>query len=505
MDRSPLGTALSPLPLCTRPEACAVHGVSPAPRGVSLRSRACAALWAAGLAWSCTPQVSSSNHPENSFTPPNIVLISLDTLRSDHVSSYGYERKTTPHLDALAARGFLYENCYSGAPWTLPSHITMLTGLYTDQHRVTVDRRALSPEIPTLAETFQKAGYQTHGLHHPGWIHERHGFDRGFDIFASHRGVEVATEHLDVMFDERNEQPWFLFLHLFDIHSAPIDSKSRWIYKSPADGRDRFLKGASKQFEPGDAEALWNGSRKATEAQIEALVALYDAGIFYVDSQVQGWVERFEQEGVLDPGVLIITSDHGESLGQRDGHLPDHGWLYEEGLRVPLIIYRGDGEFAPQRVTETVHHVDLAPSLLEVARIEIPSYLPGRSLFGEIPSEVRTFSASYQRYQVRLRFPDKVVRSNHPARAGYYADLSQDPGELKPIPESEPIFEQRGAALDAAFEREIAGVILPGDGPLTIDPRMGQKELQQLRALGYAEQIPGGQGSGEAEDFDDPR
>ncbi len=492
---------MPPLLSCARPDAGAAYDAS----RISPRSRSSAALLAAGLACSCTPQSAPSDEAEGPFTPPNVVLISLDTLRSDHVSSYGYGRETTPHLDALAARGFLYENCYSGAPWTLPSHITMLTGLYTDQHRVTVDRRALSPDIPTLAETFQEAGYQTHGLHHPGWIHERHGFGRGFDIFASHRGVEAATEHLDVMFDERNDQPWFLFLHLFDIHSAPIDSTSRWIYRSPADGRDRFLEGASEQFEPGDAEALWSGSRKATEAQIEALVALYDAGIFYVDSQVHGWMQRFEQEGVLDPGILVITSDHGESLGQRDGHFPDHGWLYEEGLRVPLIIYRGDAEFAPRRVTESVHHVDLAPSLFEVARIEIPDYLPGRSLFGEIPSEVRTFSASYQRYQARLRFPDKVVRSTHPAREGYYTDLSQDPGELNPLPESDPSFEQRAAELDAAFEREIAGLTLPGDGPLSIDPRMGQEELQQLRALGYAEQIPESPGSGDVQDINDPR
>ncbi len=420
---------------------------------------------------------------------PNVVLISLDTLRADHVSAYGYGRETTPNLDALAERSWLFENCYSGAPWTLASHMTMLTGLYADQHQVVGGQRALSPELPLLAERFSEVGYQTSALFFEGWIHERHGFARGFDRFEKHPNAGAATRNLEAILDERDGRPWFLFLHVFDIHSGGISPDTRLVYSPPPKMRDRFLPGAADHFERGDGARLWHGTREPTAEDLEALIALYDAGIYYVDGRLGQWLSLLEGEGVLENGVLAVTSDHGESLGQRQGHLPDHGGLFEEGLRVPLVVHRGDGEFSPQRVSRYVHHVDLAPSLLELCGLEVPGYLPGVSLFAsEVPGE-RVFSAIFQKDTARLAPPLKYVKADHPKRTDTLVDLSVDPLELSPLGPGDEGFAESAAELERAFARQFEGRSIPGSGPIGILKTMDEAELERMRALGYAESI----------------
>ena len=236
---------------------------------------------------------------------------------------------------------------------------------------------------------------------------------------------------------------------------------------------------------------------------MEALIALYDAGIYYVDGRLGQWLNLLEGEGVLENGMLAVTSDHGESLGQRQGHLPDHGGLYEEGLRVPLVFHRGDGDFAPQRVSRHVHHVDLAPSLFELCGLEIPDYLPGVSLFAtEVPGE-RVFSAIFQKDTARLAPPLKYVKADHPKRTDTLVDLSVDPFELHPLGPGDEGFAESAAELERAFARQFEGRSIPGSGPIGIVETMGDEELELMRALGYAESV-GDTGDGNSDDGDSP-
>ena len=124
--------------------------------------------------------------------PPNVILVSIDTLRADHVGLYGYARDTTPFLDDFAKTAMVFEHAFSVCPWTLVAHMTMLTGLFPAQHGVVADQLALSQEIPLLPERLASAGYQTLGLYYTSWIHERYGFARGFDVFRAHESAEEA-------------------------------------------------------------------------------------------------------------------------------------------------------------------------------------------------------------------------------------------------------------------------------------------------------------------------
>jgi len=127
---------------------------------------------------------------------PSILLVSIDTLRADHVGLYGYERDTTPFLDDFARRCIVYDRAFSPCPWTLIAHMTMLTGLFPTQHGVLSSDLALSDGIPLLAERLRSAGYQTVGLYRESWIHPRYGFERGFEVFRAHEDAAEAGVHL---------------------------------------------------------------------------------------------------------------------------------------------------------------------------------------------------------------------------------------------------------------------------------------------------------------------
>src|SRR5262245_23382069 len=171
---------------------------------------------------------------------PSVILVSIDPLRADHVRLYGYTRDTTPFLDRWSKDATVFERAFTTAAWTLVAHMTMLTGLFPEQHDVIGKRRALSPGIPLLAERLQKAGYRTICLHAPGWIEARHGFHRGFDVFRAHEGLDEAERHLREELDGLDaRQPFFLFLHLFDVHCGPFPSGNS-IYPAPPDYERRF-------------------------------------------------------------------------------------------------------------------------------------------------------------------------------------------------------------------------------------------------------------------------
>src|SRR5262245_1715171 len=183
----------------------------------AMRVRAGLALLT-GLASAC-----GAAAPSPDVLAPNVLLVSIDTLRADHVGLYGYERDTTPFLDRFAAGAKVFERAFSTCPWTLVAHMPMLTGLFPAQHGVVADELALANDIPLLAERLKGAGYQTLGLYYTSWIHERFGFARGFDVFRAHGSAEEAGEHArEELARLDRERPWFLFYHLFDVHNGAM-------------------------------------------------------------------------------------------------------------------------------------------------------------------------------------------------------------------------------------------------------------------------------------------
>ncbi len=379
--------------------------------------------------------------------PPAVILVSIDTLRADHVGLYGYERDTTPFLDRWSRDATVFERAFTTAAWTLVAHMTMLTGLFPEQHDVTGKRRALSPEIPLLAERLRAAGYKTIGLYNPGWIHPRHGFQRGFDLFLPHANLEEADLHLrEVLEGLDRRQPFFLFVHLFDVHCGPFTESENSLYPAPATYERMFLEAGAAALPERPAQEIWESPGLLGAKELQTLVAAYDGGIRQVDDQLALWFGELERRGLLQGALTIVTSDHGEALGQR-GRLDRHGEYWQEGLHVPLIVRHPTGLQAGARVSQPVHLGDLVPTILDLTGLPADGRLPGHSLFGPLPEE-RVISGLKLPEAFVLRWPEKIVVG--PKGWSLAVNLERDPLELAPEPGDRERFEKlRTEALAA--------------------------------------------------------
>jgi len=436
--------------------------------------RATRARWAPALALGGVAALLATCGSGASPLPPRpVLLISIDTLRADRLGLYGHERDTSPFLDRLGARGLVFEEAYTPCPWTLVAHMTMLTGLYPPQHGVERANHALADETPLLAERLRAAGYQTVGLYHPVWVTERHGFGRGFDRFRPHVDAEEAGAHLDEELERLDpSRPWFVFLHLFGVHRGPYRPGEHSIYPAPAPYQELFAPGATALL-PLVAERL-----DPTDAvQREALGALYDGGIRYLDACLERWFDELERRGLLAHALVIVTADHGENLLER-GRIEGHGRFYQEGIHVPLIVHLPKDARAGTRVAERASLCDVVPTVLDFAGLPADPRLPGFSLLGPLPPE-RALMGSMDAHSYVLRGPRKLAQARAERVLAY--DLARDPREEHGrILASAPEFQ--------AWTTEALATGLDFPPPRSLAP-LSAEEAADLRALGYGGQI----------------
>lgn len=308
-----------------------------------------------------------------------IVLISLDTLRADALSSYGNERPTTPFLDALATRSVLFERAVSSSPNTLTSHMTMLTGLQPPAHGVYPPDRTLSPDIPLVQELLQDAGFHTCGVAAGGYMKGAYGFARGFGKYlergegANERRVEKNFANGLKCLDRRSPgQPFFLFLHTYVPH-AP--------YLPPAPYRGAFWDGDPPSgVRPATTDWLGTLDRRMaplTSRVLDYYRSLYDGSVRYLDGVLAHLKEELDRRTRGERVALIVTSDHGEEFLEH-GRL-EHQQTFNETMHVPLIVSHPDA-IPGSRVSALVGLVDVAATILDMAGLEPPRRTQGRSL-----------------------------------------------------------------------------------------------------------------------------
>lgn len=418
-------------------------------------------------------------------TPPSIILVSLDTLRGDRVGFMGYERDTTPNLDALAAQSAWFSRALSTSCWTLSSHMGMLTGLYPEQHGVVVNDACLNPDIPTLAQRLSDRGYVTVGLYEYGWIDPRHGFDRGFDVFRPHQDAEQAGAHLaEELEGLGGERPFFLFLHLFDIHADPLLSDQGVFYDPPPPFDRTFREDAPEALTGIDFRRALEEPGLLDADQLDALAAMYDGGIRYTDRKLGEWLLDWRERGLLDRAVLVVTADHGEALGQREGGLDNHGGMFQEALRVPLLVRMPDGAHAGRRLDRAVNQVDLLPTFLALSGAAPDPRLPGYPLFDPRPAS-SVMAASQGRQFALVQWPWKIKGSDEGVRLFH---LEEDPLELRPLELSDPRARAAYDAMKADFQRE-RRALAPLDAPPQVAQELTAEALERLKAIGYAAQL----------------
>ncbi|MGH9464198.1 MAG: sulfatase-like hydrolase/transferase [Thermoanaerobaculia bacterium] len=305
------------------------------------------------------------------------MLISLDTLRADHLSAYGYERETSPFLARLAERATVFERVLAPYPATLVSHMSLFTGLYPQQHGVYPPNGVLAAEVPTLPERFRAAGFRTAGFTEGGFVAGGYGFARGFETFAdppyqADTDLEATLNRgLDFLRGLGPEERFFLFLHSYAIHDP---------YAPPAEFAGRFAPtdpGNAALSKGEDLRDFNRGRRDFDAPTVEDFARLYDGTILYADQALENFFGELERLGLAAETTVLVTSDHGEEFleHRRLGHTQ----LYPESLFVPLFLVAPD-QSVGVRLPTLARLVDLAPTLYDLAGIEAAAGLAGASL-----------------------------------------------------------------------------------------------------------------------------
>jgi arylsulfatase A-like enzyme len=329
-------------------------------------------------AGACSP--SPATPPEGPAPPPptrGYIIISLDTLRADHLSAYGYEHETSPFLAELARRSVLFERVLAPYPATLVSHMSLFTGLYPQQHAVYPPNGVLSPEVPTLPEVLGAAGFRTAGFTEGGFVAGGFGFARGFERFAdppyqADTDIEATfARGIDFLGGVGSDERFFLFLHSYSVHDP---------YAPPEPWRERFAPADTGSAALSLGENLRDSNQGRLElppGAVEDFRRLYDGTVAYVDGVLRDFFVALDEAGLAEEVTVLVTSDHGEEF--REHERLGHTQLYPESLFVPLVVVQPHRREAV-RVERLVRLVDVAPTVYDLARVEPPPGLAGESL-----------------------------------------------------------------------------------------------------------------------------
>lgn len=440
---------------------------------------ACLALWA------CSGKLPA---------PERIILISIDTLRADYVGAYGYTRfPTSPHLDAFAAANLLFDASIVVEPFTLTSHMSLLTGLFPQHHRVR-GKAALSGSIPTLASLLRAQGHVTQAFVDGGYLDRHWGFDQGFDDYrqADGKGLQAILPQAVDWIERHRDRRFFLFLHTYDVHSRGLAP----YYESPAPFRGAFSAGSGSDLESttrAEFVARWQEKAANLSAADEDYIrSTYAEGVRFVDEELGRLFAFLEASGLYDDALVIVWSDHGEGL--YDHELWAHGELYDHTIRVPLLM-KIPGAAGGKRIRSVVSAVDILPTVLELARAPLPGRLDGRSLLPLLrddPGGGAAFSiqARHRQRLFSIRSAREHYISDLVGPGTFFFDLREDPAERENLSPS-------GAAREAALAERLAGWIGAYDAArrektVRREPEqaLGPELRDRLRALGYVEEKP---------------
>lgn len=376
----------------------------------------------------------------------NVVLISFDTVRADHLGSYGYARSTTPNVDGLAAKSVVFERAISQAPWTLPAHGSMLSGLYPS--RLGVLRypatRVLSDQNTVLPEVFKAAGYATAGFTGGGFVSDHYGFNRGFDVYTS-RGRRYEHNLDDTLdwLDTHKDKPFFLFFHGYDAHrpyySKPVDKAAMGLPEDAAMDQSHFCLQSSRE--------------KPDEAGLDKILRYYDAAIHHGDRGIGVLLEALQKQGLMENTVILLTSDHGEEFFEH-GNCDHVRFVYNESVHVPLMIY-------VPKLSPSGKRIDgLVPASISVSRtlldlVGIDHAMPGVSLLPVMEGKQKNFPVVYSEADsaagsfgsrgpvLAMSKPDQKLISYTEEATDEAYSTKVDPEEFDVLPEKNAAYQMR--------------------------------------------------------------
>ena len=492
--------------------ALLLRGLRPEQARRFLRAAGASALALAGVIWGLAGGADAlrvERPPRAVAAPasPNILLVSIDSLRRDHVHAYGYQRETTPTIDRLAREGTRFATVASPTSWTLPAHLSLLTSLPPEVHGVVGDGMRLREDALFLGEVLWEAGYSTAGIVSAPYLDSVYGFSQGFDHYddytiarrsheASHQGstspalYDLTMRWLDDWDEHGRRRPFFLFLHMWDVHydyspPPPYDTLFDPTYTGTVTGDD---------FETGTQ--VHAGMNRRDLAHV---VALYDGEIGYTDLYVGRIIDRLAALGLLDQTLIVVTADHGDEFfehGQKG-----HGKaLYDESILVPLVMRYPARVPSGAVVPEQVRLIDVAPTILDLAGVPRPprfgqaahgGALAAQDLtpwivrqgLGTLPElvafeDLEVGLAPTPLAAVRTQ-SSKLITGLRPPVAEELYDLTADPGEKRNLSGTS----SAGVALRDQLDtwRSTAGQ----GTALAEHVELDEAHKERLRALGY--------------------
>ena len=414
---------------------------------------------------------------------PHVVLVMVDTLRADRLGVYGYGRGTTPHLDRWAGdHATVFRDALATGAWTLPSAASILTGLEVGQHRVGAGRNRLGEADRPLAQRLREAGYETHGFCEGGPMGAALGFDTGFDIYECDSFQNFPWQRALARFEARRaDAPLFLFLQMYRVHT-PLEARAEWLPFAGFTGRfgGRF---AGRDVGELDYEAIRLGRMRPTREEMAYVSHLYDAAVRRLDAELGAFLEALEVSAAGEELLVIVTSDHGEEFFEHG--MVGHGHsLFGELLRVPLLVRFPDERRGVEEMP--VSTLDIAPTILEAAKLPVPEDFRGRPL-GAPGNDQRVRVAEEATVGRALqRGSLKWIEIETPGgRQSRLHHLGIDPQERTNLAERHP------AAL-ASLQRaaEARGSQAPVSAGVLEDEPFSAEARRALEALGYGDRRP---------------
>jgi len=446
----------------------------------------------------------------------NIVIYLIDTLRADRLGAYGYMRRSTsPNIDKLARQGVLFEQAYAPAPWTLPSVASLVTSTYPCEHGMLDNRHKLGQALDPLAARLKRLGFITLGLYANALVGPSYGFDRGFERLDP---VEMITgRHVEALLPPDADKPFFLYIHNIEPHNpyafAPVHTRGfRDISTATRLDIQRRCMEYRRTTRVDFADQRPLGATDNTAEQDRRLAALtalrgdyrelYDASVRQADSNLASVIDVLKRRNLWDNTLFILLSDHGEEMNEHGGWLHDQS-VYEELMRVPLIVSFPSGRYAGKRVKDVVSLVDILPTIFDyLDASEMSSGARGRVLTPLIRGEMSgaTFEPLIpgMRWNTKKYYrPWKLTRGdiNVVVRLGRWKgvwnaepkslelyDLAVDPGEQNNQARANPdLAERLGAAARRWLKQcDTRAVTAPPENAMPDDDT-----VENLRALGY--------------------
>lgn len=430
----------------------------------------------------------------------NVILIIIDTVRRDHVSCYGYERETTPNIDALAEDGVRFDNAVSACPWTLPSIASILTGQNPSTHQAGIhldpytmtDRRlsTMRDTVISISEVFQQRGYSTVGFFENPFVDPGFGLNRGFDIYdfapgdnlRIRRADKVAAAAMNYIENRgKTSQGFFMVLHFFDPHLAydpPVEFMAPYTYGYKGDMKP--------PFDP-EIKALRSGKESLSVKDREFIIGLYDGEIAFVDSSAGKFLYYLKQKNLYDTSLIIVTSDHGEEFWDHGGF--EHGHtLHRELVDVPLIMKFPGSQNSGMHVQERLSLTDLFPSIVDYMGWSVPfqtdghSFIPIAGTIDVKPKSIIAENLHYGPQQQCLYKGDYKMILNQYGKIQVY-NLKNDPLETENVFGKEKDLPEEIHGQIKYMAEQIEEMLKEPKQAAEIDKETKEK----LRSLGYIE------------------